>query len=53
MGEVWGYLIIAFLGFLIGGAVGAIWLSGFFPSAWGGLILGLGGCACCAGDLFV
>jgi hypothetical protein len=53
MDELWGYLIVAFIGFLIGGAVGAIWLSGFFPAACGGLILGLGGCCCLAGDFFV
>lgn len=52
MGEVWGYLALAVIGFFVGGVVGAIWFSGFFPAAWGGLILGIGGCACAAGEFF-
>ena len=53
MDEGLRYVIIALIGFLIGGAVGSIWFSGFFPAAWGGLILGLGGCYCLARDFFV
>ena len=41
--EFFGLLVLALIGFLIGGIYGHFWDGGFSPDCWYGLIIALGG----------